>query len=214
MIIEIRSVFGATLYACEADLLADAVKAAVRGGANLGGADLSGADLRDANLSGADLISADLRYADLRYADLRYADLRYADLRGADLRGAKLDTIDLCATDLRGAIGVEGLQDEYRDDIWSVLDTSPNEVAGVVTLMRGGQINGSVYEGPCCCLIGSIAKIRGCELSELGCKLHQWRPAEEWFSWIGIGDTPENSGASAVALQWIQEWQRKREAAT
>ena len=214
MIIEIRSVFGATLYACEADLLADAVKAAVRGGANLRYANLRDANLISANLRDADLSGANLRDANLSGANLGGANLKGADLRGADLRGAKLDTIALCATDLRGAIGVEGLQDAYRDDIWSVLDTSPDEVGGVVALMREGKINGSVYEDPCCCLIGSIAKIRGCELSELGCKLHQWRPAEEWFSWIDIGDTPENSGASAVALQWIEEWQRKREAAT
>ena len=194
MIIEIRSVFGATLYACEADLLADAVEELVR----------CGKSLECANLKGANLARA----------DLRGGDFRTADMRGADLRGAKLDTTGLCATDLRGAIGAEGLQDEYRDDIWSILDVSPNEVAGVVALMHEGKINGSVYEGPCCCLIGSIAKIRRCDLSELECKLHQWRPAEKWFSWIDIGDTPENSGASAVALQWIEEWQRKREAAT
>ena len=93
--------------------MGEAVKRAIKEGANLGGADLAGADLagadlrgaslRDASLRGADLAGANLRGANLRGADLVGADLVDADLRGADLRGASLRGANLRDASLRGA---------------------------------------------------------------------------------------------------------------
>jgi len=63
----------------------EAVREAVRIGADLRNADLQGADLQNADLWGADLWGADLRNANLRNADLRKADLLGADLQNVNL---------------------------------------------------------------------------------------------------------------------------------
>ena len=80
-----------------------AVKAAVRGDADLRGADLRDADLRGANLSVANLRVANLRGANLSGADLRGANLRGANLSGANLRGANLSGANLSGANLSGA---------------------------------------------------------------------------------------------------------------
>ena len=85
-------------YEKENNTIAQTVREAIKGGANLSGADLSGA-----NLSGADLRSADLRSADLSGADLRSANLSGADLSGADLSGADLRSANLSGANLRSA---------------------------------------------------------------------------------------------------------------
>jgi hypothetical protein len=65
----------AVLWEGDAGTVAEAVYAALNGGANLRGANLRGADLRGADLRGADLRGADLGGANLRGANLRGADL-------------------------------------------------------------------------------------------------------------------------------------------
>jgi len=90
---------GASLFVSpNSTTVVDAVKDAIKIGADLSGAYLRGADLRGANLRGADLSGANLSGADLSYANLSGADLRGAYLRGANLRGA-----DLSGANLRGA---------------------------------------------------------------------------------------------------------------
>ena len=170
------------LFSLETESIKLAVEAAVKGWADLHGADLHGADLR-----GADLHGADLRWADLRWADLRGADLHGADLRGADLRGADLSII--------------------RDDIWAVLSSSPAEVAGLRTAIVEGRINGSTYEGECCCLVGTLANARHCKYDEIPTlRPNGSRPAERFFYTIKPGDTPENSQFSKLALEWVDLW--------
>ena len=202
---EIKNTSGAVMFATDAARLRDAVVAALSAGTYLSRADLSGAylsraDLGGANLGGANLSRADLRFADLSGADLSRADLSLADLSGADLSGA----------DLSGAIGAEGALNEYRDDIWSILDKSPGEVDGLVALMRAGKIDGQLYEGPCACLVGSIANVRGCRVIDLGIETDPSRPAEQWFLRIRPGQTPGNSHTVRTALGWIQEWQERQ----
>ena len=68
----------------------EAVKAAVKDGANLTRAHLYGADLTRAHLSGAHLTGADLTGAYLYGADLTGAHLSGAHLSGAHLSGAHL----------------------------------------------------------------------------------------------------------------------------
>jgi hypothetical protein len=87
--IEIRHVLGSVLFEGDFSCLADAVKAALKAGANLRGADLRGADLRGANLRGANLYGANLRGANLRGANLYGANLYGANLYGADFKDAK-----------------------------------------------------------------------------------------------------------------------------
>jgi len=90
MIIEIKSIYGKSLYSSEATSLRECLVNAVKDSADLRLADLRGADLRGADLRRADLQGADLQGAYLQWAYLRRADLQGADLRRADLRGAYL----------------------------------------------------------------------------------------------------------------------------
>ena len=125
--------------------------------------------------------------ANLRGADLRGADLRGANLRGADLRGADLRPI--------------------RDDIWAVLSSAPAEVAGLRAAIAEGRIDGSTYEGACCCLVGTLANVRHCKYNEIPfLQPNSARPAERFFAAITPGDTPEDSQFSKLALEWVDQW--------
>ena len=157
-------------------------------GANLGGADLRGANLGDADLRGANLGGVDLRGADLYGANLGGADLRGANLGDADLRGANLTTV--------------------RDDIWSILSAAPNEVSTILAKLKAGKIDGSVYEGECACLVGTIANAKGCNYQKLAplLRANASRPAEAFFTAIKPGDTPETSQPAKLAAEWIEDW--------
>ena len=160
-------------------------------------ADLSGAYLRDANLRDANLRGAYLRDADLRDADLRGADLRDAYLRGAYLRDAKLRGADLRDAYLSGA----DLR-QFKHDVWGVLAYAKSEVPNLIKAIKEGRIDGSQYEGECCCLCGTLEKGLPAQIDIRAAN----SPAEQWFSMIKKGDTPENNFASEKALEWVQEW--------
>ncbi len=106
-------------------------------------------------------------------------------------------------------------------DLWAILDLAPREVAGLRAALVEGRVNGSVYEGACSCLVGTIATVRGCDyraLVEVGIVADAHRPAEQWFIPIREGhapvDKPEREGQyrAAVAVRWIDEWRVAREA--
>lgn len=221
----------------DADLRGACLRGADLRGANLRGIYLSDADLTDADLTGACLTDtnlhgaylrgtylrgADLRGAYLTDADLTSACLRGADLRGADLRGAYLrgtylsDAADLTDADLTGAcltgyyLPGADLSD-VREDLFDVLDSSPGEVAGLLAALREGRVDGSVYEGACACLVGTLANVRGCHYMAIpGLVPDSERLAEIWFLSIRPGHTPTNYGPAALAAEWIAEWQALR----
>jgi hypothetical protein len=221
---------GAVQYTCELTAeaagwsasvqLGFAVKSAIAGGANLRGADLRGADLRGADLRGANLRGANLRGADLRGADLGGADLgdanlRDANLRGADLRGADLGDADLRDADLGGAdLRGADLRDVKQDFLAEVLRLA-NELEFLRSAIVEGRIDGSTYSGDCACLAGTLAKSRypnhkydGYPIDVApGVIFHtsSHSPREVFFTAIRPGDTPENNGASAIALAWTNE---------
>jgi hypothetical protein len=163
-----------------------------------------------ADLRGADLRGADLRGADLGGADLGGADLRGADLRGADLRGADDSPSEVLA--------------EFRQDVWTVLDSAPAEVQGLRAALLDGQVDGSTYSGPCACLVGTIAKVREVDVDSLeGVRRDSSSLAEQWYMPIGAGDKaltekPEDGWPSegvfraSLALQWTDEWVASRTA--
>jgi len=197
-----------------------AVKKAAAAKADLRNADLSDADLRNADLRGADLSDADLRNAnlsgaDLRYADLSYADLSSADLRNADLRGANLSGAYLRNADLRDAKNIpESWLVVCRDDIWAVLSAAPMEVSGLRKKLIAGEVDGSCYEGECACLVGTIANLRGKNYASLqDIKPNSSRPAEQYFTLIQKGDTPETNEAAKNVLGWIDTWHARMVAA-
>ena len=180
--------------------------------ANLSRADLAWANLSKANLSGANLRAANLSWANLFKADLTAANLHDADLlganlRGADLHGAILTRAFLYRADFSGSNLAEANLTEIRDDFFAILSLARDEVAGLRLAVIEGRINGSSYEGPCACLIGTIAILQGCEYRNVpGIPIDAARPAERFFTGIGKGDTPETNPVSAIVLGWIDEF--------
>jgi hypothetical protein len=184
--------------------------------ANLSGADLSGANLRDANLRVANLRGADLSGANLRGANLRVADLSGADLRGANLRGANLSGADLRVANLSGAnlhsanlsgadLRVANLL-AYKADLWELLLHAQPEIPALRQAIMDGKVNGSVYEGECACLCGTIANVRKCDYRQLeGIKPDSSRPIESLFTNVREGDTPENNQIAKYVVGWIDE---------
>ncbi len=99
-------------------------------GANLQNANLSNVDLSNANLSGelvqfrcgngpelvpANLRGANLSGANLENANLKDANLENANLSGANLRGANLEGTNLKGANLEGAIGIEQINNFYKN---------------------------------------------------------------------------------------------------
>ena len=148
----------------------------------------------EANLSEANLSWANLSKANLSKADLSKANLSKADLSKADLSWANLTAI--------------------RDDIFAVLSAAPAEVDGLRTAIAEGRIDGSTYSGTCACLVGTLANVRHCAVDEIpGLCTDSYRAAERFFTAIKPGDTPATNPASALALQWVDDWLARMKAA-
>lgn len=150
---------------------------------------------------------APMRTAVIRANLISNADISGADLSGADLRSAYLRGAYLSNANLRSAY-----LDPIRDDLRAVLDSAPAEVAGLLAKLDGGEVDGSAYQGECACLVGTIANLRGCDVSALtnGLTPDSSRPAERWFLAIGRGSTPGTNPIAAVTRDWIVEWQAER----
>ena len=177
-------------------------------GAYLRGADLSGANLRGANLRGAYLSDAYLRGADLRGADLSGANLRGANLRGANLSDAYLRGADLRGADLSGA-NLRGADlTPFKTDVFDILLRAPGEVAGLRAALAEGRVDGSVYQGDCACLVGTLANVRGVNYEQLGAGIEPdaGRMAEQWFMNIRKGDSAESNQVVAITLEWVDEF--------
>lgn len=129
-------------------------------------------------------------------SDGKRMNLIRADLSGADLSGA-----DLIRADLQ----------RVREDFFTVLAAVPNEVPGLLAALQAGKINGQVYSGECACLVGTVANVRGCQLSMSGFGLKELqpdpsRPAERWFMHLSPGHTPAISQVARITEGWILEW--------
>ena len=177
-------------------------------GANLAGAYLTGAYLADAYLAGAYLAGAYLVDANLVDANLAGAYLAGAYLVDANLTGANLVDAYLAGANLAGADLTDADLTPIRSDLFAVLDSAPNEVAGLLAALEAGKIDGSTYEGECACLVGTIANVRHCTYRDLGAlKPDSRRPAERWFLAIRPGDAPATSHVARITAEWIREWQ-------
>lgn len=133
-----------------------------------------------------------LKGANLKGADLRGADLVGADLEGAYLGGANLDSLQIRS---------------YKHDLWGILLRFRSEIPGLIAAIKKGKIDGSVYSGECCCLIGTVANIQGCDVNSFGDEIKDHNsPIEQWFQQIKPGHTPENYKPSAMVLEWIEEF--------
>jgi len=82
--------------------------------------------------------------------------------------------------------------------------------------LLAGKINGSTYDGECCCLSGTVvngARINNGpqEADRVNCIMSvrdSGRPIERFFLGISIGDTPENNQAAKLVFEWIGEFER------
>ena len=121
-----------------------------------------------------------------------------ANLSGANLSGANLRDANLSGAYLSG----------FKADLFDVLLRAPNEVAGVRAALIDGRVDGSVYQGECACLVGTIGNLRGVSYDALGAGIapDSGRPAEQWFMSISKGDTPETSGVVAITVEWLDEF--------
>jgi uncharacterized protein YjbI with pentapeptide repeats len=108
-----------------------------------------------------------------------------------------------------------------RLDVWAILDAAPGEVAALREKMLAGEIDGSVYQGECACLCGTIANAQGVPYTDLeGITPDAERPAERWFGPIRRGDKPTDNldadditdgvYALTIALRWVDQWLESR----
>jgi hypothetical protein len=96
----------------------------------------------------------------------------------------------------------------FKNDLWEILLKSKNEISKLKEKILDGQIDGSVYEGECCCLLGTIAVIRDCNYKNLkGIAPSSSRPAEQWFSMFKKGMSPENNDKLKLTVDWIEEFE-------
>ena len=194
--IEIKNIDGKVLFSSAAENLRVAAEEAVAKSTYLESADLRGANLRGANLRGADLRGANLESANLVSANLEGANLVGTYLVSADLESANLASADLSA---------------IRADLREILAAAPADVPGLLAALREGRVDGSTYEGECCCLVGTLARVRGVDYASIpGIEPQSSRPAERWFLGITKGDTPATSQFSAITEGWIVEWMAER----
>jgi len=91
-----------------------------------------------------------------------------------------------------------------KNDLYEILAQNRAEVPGLLEKLREGKIEGSVYQGSCACLVGTIANIKQCDYRTIGPNVD--RPAEQWFLGISEGDTPENSAIAKHTEKWILEF--------
>ena len=129
-------------------------------------------------------------------------------LSGADLSGAYLSGADLSGADLSGANLSGADLSIIKNDIWEILLRTTTEISGLKKSILIGKINGSAYEGECACLVGTIAKVKGCSHHSIpGLTPNSSRPAERWFLQFKKGQTPENYSPLKVTLDWIEEFE-------
>ena len=128
-----------------------------------------------------------------------------ANLYGANLRSANLDGANLDGANLDGA-NLSPIQNDFE----LVLFGAVAEIPALRQALLDGRIEGSVYEGECACLVGTIANVRGTDYRCLqGIEPDAYRPIEKFFGAIHKGDTPETNQFSALAVKWIDEFVTK-----
>lgn len=176
-------------------------------------AQLAGVCMANMNLSGVDLSDKDLTRADFTRSTLNRSDFRGSDLTGArfdgaEMLGANFNGADLRTADLR----------RIKHDVDRVLREATQHSEGLEELLylaaaiEDGRIVGTVYQGECCCLVGTLAKSMGVGHTKiLGLTPDVFSYAEVFFMGIKKGDTPATSQISSIASEWVGEFIAKRE---
>ena len=165
---------------------------------NLQNCNFESANFKNASLQNADFENCNFKNANLKNASLENCNLESADLQNASLQNANFEYSNLEKANLTA----------IKEDFFEILSKAPKEIGGLKKALINGNINGCAYEGDCCCLVGTIANVRGCNYTELeGIIPNNSRPAERWFFGIKVGDTPKNSKIAKITLDWINEYE-------
>ena len=176
--------------------------------------DLSFATIFDADFTDTSLVATCFRGATVRKTNFCRATLADADLVEADFIRCKLDDVAWQYADITGTRFCHcGLSKSAFDsakthaikaDFWFVLAQAIPEIPALRKALVQGQIDGQAYTGPCCCLVGTLTKAKGCLRTRFDS--NQCRPAERFFMGIVEGDTPESNPVSALVLKWLDEF--------
>ena len=120
-----------------------------------------------------------------------------------DISGTVTGSVDIYGTAKVG----KGLK-SIRSDYFKILKKSVAEIPGLISALKDGRINGSVYEGgECQCLIGTLEKIRGSGPDSIVPRDSK-RPAEQWFLAIPQGHTPKKNAFARLAVEWAEEFMK------
>lgn len=104
---------------------------------------------------------------------------------------------------------------DVRDDFFRILSAAPDRVDELADVFRNGGINGGRYTGPCCCLIGSIARLLDEHYTAIpGVEPDLESLAERFVFNIEEGDQPRNNRYSAMCVEWCEEFLRDADAGT
>jgi uncharacterized protein YjbI with pentapeptide repeats len=133
-----------------------------------------------------------LRGANLEGANLEGANLEGANLRGAGLRGANLSSDNAWLL-------------QAKQNILYIFSYLASEVPILKQKIIEGRIDGTQYEGECCCLIGSLGNGKAESVIPYYKKgLHN--TGEQLFWQIKEGDMPEITQFSKIALELCDEF--------
>ncbi len=107
------------------------------------------------------------------------------------------------------ACAERGLANSAKEDFLSKIDIlkkDSKELVGLLSALKKGRIDGSVYYGECSCFIGTIATIRDCDPWDIpGLEPNPSSPTEILFTNIKKGDTPENNIFSKTIVGWLED---------
>jgi uncharacterized protein YjbI with pentapeptide repeats len=101
-----------------------------------------------------------------------------------------------------------GALESVKNDFFGRMLRQKNEVPFLKQAIIDGKINGSQYEGDCCCFVGTIAKAAHCNYKELPkLKPDSDSPTEKWFMALRPGYTPANNSVAKITFDWIEEFE-------
>lgn len=180
--------------------------------ANLTGSNLSDSILCNVNLEHAFLDKAILRQTDLSGANLSYASFDNSFLFDTDLSYACLNHSSFINTylngvDLTGITFIDANLTPIKNDFFRILLRAIPEIHNLAKALIDGKIDGSVYNGDCACLCGTLEKSKNCRIREnVYVERNCDSPIESFFKNINPGDNIENSEYVKQVFRWLIEF--------
>ena len=94
-----------------------------------------------------------------------------------------------------------GLLSRIKNDLFEILTVAYQEIPALQKALVDGKVDGSTYDGPCRCLVGTLERSGTVSLPHRAS-----RPAEQWFIGINKGDTPATNEKARIAAEWVDEF--------